>query len=227
VRRRIRFKDEQRWMTVVGVAADTKHKGLRAEEGGVIYIPYAQKTQDWLAWTTMLVRTAGPPLDIAPALRLAVHAVDKNEPIAEIDTLESSLRRATAMPRLTAGAIAVLSTCALLIAVIGVYGLLAYAFAQRSLELGIRVALGASPLQMLWALVKSAGGRVFAGIGAGLVLAWWAGALLQTLLFGVRPHDPGIFAGAAAVFVLASVAAVIAPVRKALRMDPMTALRIE
>ncbi len=225
--RRLRFKDEQRWITVVGVVADIKHMGLTADEGAVAYIPYPQKTQDWLCWTTLLVRTSGPPLDITPTLRLAVHTVDRNQPVAEIDTLESSLRRSTTMPRLTAVTIGVLSGCALLIAVIGVYGLLAYSFARRTPELGIRLALGASPFALSWLLLRNAAGRVFAGISGGLLLAWWVGRFLQTLLFGVHPHDPAIFAGVAGVLVLASAAAVLAPARRAMRMDPMTALRTE
>ena len=125
-------------MTVAGVVPDIKHMGLKADEGPVVYIPYAQKTQDWLAWTTLLVRTAGEPMDFVPAVRNAIRGLDKNQPVAEIGTLEESLSRSTAMPRFTTFVIGVVSGFALLIAVVGVYGLLAYTVAQRMPELGIR-----------------------------------------------------------------------------------------
>ena len=154
VGRTLRLKEDQRWMTVAGVVADIKHMGLKADEGPVVYIPYAQKTQDWLAWTTLLVRTAGEPMDFVPSVRNAIRSIDKNQPVAEIGTLEESLARSTAMPRFTTFVIGAVSGFALLIAVVGVYGLLAYTVAQRMPELGIRSALGASPLQLSWLLLR-------------------------------------------------------------------------
>jgi putative ABC transport system permease protein len=214
-------------MTVVGVVPDIKHMGLKAEEGAVVYIPYAQKTQDWLAWTTLLVRTAGEPMDFVPAVRNAIRGLDKNQPVAEIGTLEESLSRSTAMPRFTTFVIGVVSGFALLIAVVGVYGLLAYTVAQRMPELGIRLTLGASPLQMSWLLLRQALLRVLAGVTGGLLGAWWLARWLESLLFGVRPHDPATFAGVAGLLILASFAAVLAPARRAMKIDPTAALRAE
>ena len=227
VGRRVRFKEDQRWMTVAGVAADIKHMGLQADEGPVVYVPYAQKTQDWLAWTTLVVRTAGEPLDFVAAVRSAIRRVDRNQPVAEIGTLEESLARSTAMPRFTTAVIGAVSGCALLIAVVGVYGLLAYTVARRMPELGIRLTLGASPLQVSWLLVRQAMQRVLFGVGGGLLGAWWLARWLESLLFGVRPHDPAIFAGVASLLVLASLAAVLAPFRNLLRIDPTAALRAD
>src|SRR4029077_1670566 len=143
--RTLRLKEDQRWITVVGVVGDTKHMGLKESEGPVVYIPYAQKSQDWLSWTTLLVRTVGPPLTFAPAVRDAIRSFDKDQPIAEVGTLENSLSRSTAIPRFTTFTVGAISGFALLIAVVGVYGLLSYAVAQRTLELGIRLTMGASP----------------------------------------------------------------------------------
>lgn len=227
VGRTVRLKEDQRWLTVVGVVSDIKHMGPKLDEGPVVYIPYAQKTQDWLTWTTLVVRTSGEPLDLVPAIRSSIRSLDKNQPIAEIDTLEESLSRSTAVPRFTTLVICVVSGFAVLIAVVGVYGLLAHAVAQRMPELGIRLALGASPLQVFWLLQRQAMGRVIAGITCGLLGAWWLARWLESLLFSVRPHDPAVFAGTASILVLASVAAVIIPARHAMQIDPANALRCE
>ena len=227
VGRRVRLKEEQRWMTVAGVVADIKHMGLKAEEGPVVYIPYAQKTQDWLAWTTLLIRTAGEPMAFVPAVRSAIRGVDKNQPLAEIGTLDEVLARSTAMPRITAGVIGVVSGLALLIAVVGVYGLLAYTVAQRIPEFGIRLTLGASPRDVWWLLLRQAMRQVVAGVAGGLAAAWYLGRWLESQLFGVQPHDPAIFGAVAALLVAASLAAVLAPARRATRIDPMTALRAD
>ena len=225
--RAVRLKEDQRWMTVAGVVPDIKHMGLKADEGPVVYTPYAQKTQEWLAWTTLLVRTAGEPMDFVPAVRNAIRGLDKNQPVAEISTLERSLARSTAVPRFTTLVIGVVSGLALLIAVVGVYGLLAYTVARRMPELGIRLALGASPRQLSWLLLRQAMVRVLGGVAAGLAGSWWLAHWLESLLFGVRPHDPATFAGVAAVLLLASLAAVLAPARRAMKIDPTAALRAE
>jgi putative ABC transport system permease protein len=227
VRRTVRLKEDQRWMTVVGVVPDIKHMGLKDDEGPVVYIPYAQKTQDWLAWTTLLVRTAGEPMDFVPVVRNAIHGLDKNQPVAEIGTLEETLSRSIAVPRFTTFIIGAVSGFALLIAVVGVYGLLAYTVEQRMPDLGIRLTLGASPRQVSWLLLRQAMVRVLAGIVGGLLGAWWLAQWLESLLFSVRPHDPAIFAGVAGILVLASMAAVLVPTRRAMKIDPTTALRAE
>jgi len=227
VGRRLRLKEDQRWMTVAGVVPDVKHMGLKADEGPVVYFPYAQKTQDWLAWTTLLVRTAGEPMVFVPMIRSVIHGLDKNQPVGEIGTLDESLARSTAMPRFTTSVIGVVSGFALLIAVVGVYGLLAYTVAQRRPELGIRLALGASPLVVSCLLLRQAMLRVLAGIVAGLLGAWWLARWIESLLFGVRPHDPAIFASVAGILALTSLAAVLAPARRAMKIDPAMALRVE
>jgi putative ABC transport system permease protein len=227
VGRRVRFKEDRRWMEVAGVIPDVKHLGQGTDEGAVVYVPFAQKTQDWLAWTTLLVRTAGEPLDSVRAVRNAVRGVDKNQPLAEIETLDEIWRSRTAMPRFTTAVVSVLSAFAFAIAVVGVYGLLAYTVAQRLPELGIRLTLGASPLQIVWLLLRQTMLRVFGGLAAGLLGAWWAVRWLESLLFGVRPHDPATFAGVAVILIVSSFAAVLVPAHRALRIDPSAALRAE
>lgn len=225
--RKLRFKDDQRTIIVAGVVPDIKHMGLTNDEGPVVYIPYAQKTQEWLAWTTLLVRTTGAPMDSVAAIRSAIREVDRNQPIAEIGTIDEVLHESTAIPRFTAGAIGAVSGFALLIAVVGLYGLLTYAVAQRVPELGIRLTLGASPFQVAWMLLSQAMARVLAGIAVGLMGAWWLARLLESQLFGVKTHDAATFAGVAVLLVVASILAVVAPARRAIRIDPAAALRAE
>jgi len=120
-----------------------------------------------------------------------------------------------------------LSAFSLLVAVIGIHGLLAYTVERRIPELGIRLALGASRLQILALLLRGTMVRVFAGLACGLLLAWWVAELITNQLFEIRPHDPAIFAGAAVCLGLSSFIAVLAPVRRATSIDPPVALRAE
>jgi putative ABC transport system permease protein len=224
---RVRFKEERRWITIVGVVGDTKHNGLNADEGAVIYIPYAQKTQEWLAWTTLLVRTEGDPIQFVPAVRNVVRSLDKSQPLAEIETMDGILDRSTTIPRFTTAIIAFGAGLALLIAIVGVYGLLAYTLARRTPEMGIRLALGASPGSLSWLLISEAMPRVFLGIVVGLICVWRSALWLQPLLFGVQPHDRAILAGVAVLLVLVSLGAILIRARRVWMIDPTIALRAE
>jgi putative ABC transport system permease protein len=166
--RRLRVKDEQQWITIAGLVPDVKHMGLKEEEGPVVYIPYAQKSQDWLAWTTLVIRTSGEPTSLVPAVRSVIRDLDGSQPVSEISTLEEVLAKATAVPRFSASISSVMAGLALLIAVIGVYGLLAYTIAQRFSELSIRLALGASPVNVSLLLIRQSMLRVLAGVAVGL-----------------------------------------------------------
>lgn len=227
VGRRVRIKEEQQWMTVAGVVPDVKHMGLKEEEGPVIYLPYAQKQQDWLTWTTMVVRTAGDPLTFVPAVRGAIRELNKSQPLGEVGTLEQVLARSTAIPRFATLIIGVLAGIALLIAVVGTYGLLAYSIAQRFPELAIRLALGASSIHMSWLLLRQAMLRVMVGVASGLASGWFLARWLRSLLFAVQPHDPVIYAAVAAVLVISSLVAVLVPARRVFRINPAAALRAD
>jgi putative ABC transport system permease protein len=225
--RRVRIKDEQQWVTVAGLVPDVKHMGLKEDEGPVIYLPYAQKQQDWLAWTTLAVRTTGDPLSFVPAIRGAIREVNKSQPVGEVGTLDQVLSRSTAIPRFATVIIGVLSGIALLIAVIGTYGLLAYTIAQRFPELAIRLALGASSVQVSWLMLRQAMVRVLAGVVSGLFSAWFLARFLQSLLFGVQPHDPAIYTAVASVLTVASLVAVLVPARRIFQINPAAALRAD
>ncbi len=223
---RVRLKESEQWMTVTGLVPDVKHMGLKEDEGPVIYIPYAQKDQDWLAWTTLVVRTAGDPVGSTAAIRKAIRGIDRSQPIAEVATLDDILSRSTAIPRFATAVIGILSAIALLIAVVGTYGLLAYMIGQRFPEIAIRLALGASSLHVSGLIFKGAMLRVLAGVAAGLVSAWWLARFLESLLFGVHPRDPVIFLSVAAILVFSSLAALIAPARRVFKISPASVLRV-
>jgi putative ABC transport system permease protein len=223
--RRFRIKDEQPWMTIAGLVPDVKHMGLKENEGPVIYVPYAQKRTDWLAWATLVVRTAGKPLDFATQVRTAIREVDKSQAVGEVVTLEEVLNRETAVPRFATLIVATLSAIALLITTIGIFGMLTYTIAQRYPELAIRVALGASLGHIAWLILRNAMIRVLAGIASGLFAAWWLTRLLQSLLFGVQPHDPLIFATVAAILLIVSLSGMLLSIRHLFKMDPATSLR--
>jgi ABC-type antimicrobial peptide transport system permease subunit len=214
-------------MTIAGLVPDVKHMGLKESEGPVVYVPYAQKRQDWLAWTTLVLRTTGEPLSFAPAVRRAIREIDKTQPVGEVGTLEDVITRSTAVPRFATLVIGVLSGFALLIAVVGIYGLLTYAIAKRFPELALRLALGASSMQVSWLMLRHAMHRVVAGVAIGLFCAWWLSQFLQSLLFDVHPHDPVVFTSVAGVLLMASLGAVLAPIRRVFRIDPATALRTD
>ena len=227
VRQKIRIKENNNWIIVVGVVPDVKQLGLTAQEGPVLYIPYRQNTQNWMSWTTLVVRTVAKPAILLPSLRHALHTVDKNLPLGEVGTLEQVLSRSTAIPRFVAVTAGLLSAFSLMIAVIGIHGLLAYSVERRIPELGIRLALGASRLEILALLLRGTMVRVFAGLVCGLLVAWWVAELIASQLFEIRPHDPAIFAGVAACLGLSSFIAVLAPARRAISIDPSVALRAE
>jgi ABC-type antimicrobial peptide transport system permease subunit len=132
-----------------------------------------------------------------------------------------------AIPRFSAALVSIFSAIALLIALVGVYGFLSYTLAQRAKELAIRVTVGASASQICWMLFRQAMLRSTLGIAAGLSLAWWLVRALETLLFQVRGHNPAIFGGVASLLLITSMASVLIPASRAVRIDPATALRTE
>jgi putative ABC transport system permease protein len=227
VARRIRIKENSEWMLIVGVVHDVKQLGLKAEEGPVLYIPYSQNTQAWMSWSTLIVRAAVQPAVLLPSLRNTIHGIDKRLPLDEVGTLDQVLSHATAIPRFVAATAGLLSVFSLLIAVIGVHGLVAYTVERRIPELGIRVALGASRFQISALLFRGTMIRVFAGLACGLVVAWWVARLIASQLFEIRPHDPAIFAGVAAGLGFSSLLAILGPARRAFTIDPSAALRAE
>jgi putative ABC transport system permease protein len=222
--RRVRRPGDGDWTTIVGVVDHVRHYGLDAVSGGQIY--FAQAQHPW-RWQGVLVRTDGEPLHLLPAARRSVWSVDPQLAVYGAGTLDAHLAEQGAVRRLTTTLVAIFAAVAAVVAVIGLYGVIAYGLAQRRLEFGIRLALGATPAEV----VRSAGRRgallVLAGLALGLALALAGGGLLSSVLYGVSPRDPALLAGAALLLGTVSCLASYIPARRATRVDPILCLRAE
>ena len=209
---------------IVGVAGDARQFGLDAPAEPEFYIPHAQDPWPWLS---VVVRTTVPPQSLAPALEQAVWSLDRDMPVTAIRTMDDLRMDSLAPRRLNMLLLGIFAAVALALAVVGTYAVMAYVVSERVHEIGIRLALGARPTEVLW-LVASRGLRVGAvGVVLGLAGALAAGQGLRRLLFGVTPTDPATLLAVALIIAVAVLVASFLPARRAARVDPMIALRAE
>ncbi len=209
---------------IVGIAGDVKTNGLDVAVGPMIYWPYFQFPQDF---NTVVVRSNRDPLQLIPALKSAIWSVDKNQPISKIEMMDQILSESVAQRRLYLLLLGVFSAAALLLATLGIYGMVSYSVSQRAHEMGIRMVVGAERWDVL-RLVLGEGGKIaFLGIGIGIGAALGLTRLMSSLLFGVSAGDPETFACVALLLTFISMAACYIPARRATRVDPMVALRHE
>jgi putative ABC transport system permease protein len=225
--KRVRLGDpDGPWREVVGIAGNVRHTTLDSDVTLQIYIPERQ----WIFadnQVTLVVRTQGDPAALAPAVRQVVQAVDPMQPITRLSTMEQVVAASTAQRRLALVLFTAFSVTAILIAAAGIYGVLAGSVTERTREIGVRSALGATPRRIL-ALVLAQGARlVVAGISLGLVGAVALGRVLRSLLYGVEPGDPLTLGAAAVLLAAIAIAACLVPIRRAMRVDPVEALRAE
>jgi ABC-type antimicrobial peptide transport system permease subunit len=174
-----------------------------------------------------VVRADGDPRALAGTIRQLVKTLDPSRPVFGVKPLTDVMDAALDQPRLNATALGTFAAAALVLASLGLYGLLMLLVAQRRRELGVRMALGASPRDLVGVVIAGAGRIVVAGVSAGLVLTLLAGHLLRTLLFGVGPYDPGALAGAVLALAAAAAAAIVVPARRAASVSAMEAMRLE
>ena len=208
--------------TVVGVVADVREGALDRPAAPAMYVPAAQ-----LPFSSMklLVRSAGDPLDLVASLRREVMALDKELPIARVRTLDAVVANGTAPQRLSATLVGGFSLLALLLAAVGLYGVISYSVAQRTREMGVRTALGATRSDVV-KLVLGPGMRlVTMGLVVGLGLALALSRVLASQLFGVEAHDVGTLVGTALILFVVALVATAAPTLRATRIDPLVALR--
>ncbi len=217
--------DANKWITVVGLVADVHQAGLDRPPRPEIYYPYDQ--QDDFAPSYLAVRTAAEPMSVANAVREQIWAVDKDQPVTSVMPLEQMLSDYLAPRELQSSLLGGLAGFALLLAALGIYAVLAFSVAQRTQEIGVRVALGAQRRDILRNIFFQ--GLKLAGIGVaiGVVGALALSQLVASLLFGVSATDPWTLSGAAAVLLLVAAAACYIPARRAMCVDPMVALRYE
>jgi ABC-type antimicrobial peptide transport system permease subunit len=211
-------------MTIVGVVGHIRHDRLDEDVRPQIYWSHKQRPQDRMA---LVVKTEGDPAAIAPALAGAIRSVDPQQPVYDARTLEAVVDRSLGGRWLQAVLLGAFASVALLLASIGVYGVIAYTVGQRRREFGIRLALGASRHEVV-ALVMRRGTMLFAaGAAAGLLAAVATGRLLAALLYNVSSSDLATFAFATLVLLLVALAACGIPARRAASVDPSIALRAE
>ena len=209
--------------TVVGVVGDVRHNALN-QEFPCLYFSAATRLAPLM---DIVIRTEGRPEYALSAARTGIHNIDPELPLSNVRTVEEYVHNNAAQPRLNAALLAVFAGVALLIAAIGVYGVLAYSVNQRTREIGLRMALGAQASGVLCSIAGQGMLTAAAGIGAGLAGAYALSRLLATLLFGIQPRDPLTFAAVAAVLSAVAVTACLVPARRASRVDPIVALREE
>src|SRR5579863_1646188 len=213
------------WTTIVGIAGDTKTTGLTTGDRPAVYLTYAQNTESWMRWGTLVVRGAGGPAQLARAMRAAVASADPLIPVGNVKPLTEYHSAAMAQQRLDAAVLAVFALGALLIAVQGVYGTLAYVVEQRQREIGIRVAVGATPRAVQRTIVGRGMRAVAIGTALGLVAATGAGRAAASLLYGVSAGDPVNYIAVACVIIGAALCGTLLPALRASRTDPLTVLR--
>jgi predicted permease len=210
------------WRTVVGVAADSKYRALTEEPTPMVYVPLAQQHETGMV---LYVRASGDPGALLPAIRREIRSLEPHLPLPGLRTMPDAVVGALYVPRTGALLLAAFGGVALLLAAVGVYGVTAFSVAQRTREIGVRMALGARAGDVL-ALVLGNGLRlVAAGVALGLALALAAARALEAFLFGVRGTDPATFAAVAALLGAAALVACFIPARRAMRLDPVRALQ--
>lgn len=221
--RRIRsWRDENVLREIVAVVGDVRYSGLADQDRGLVYVPHRQNTWSQM---TVAVRASGDPAALAASLRQTINRLDPNLGVGKLGTLTEFARASVARERFSATLLAGFAAVAVLLAAVGIYGVMAYVVALRSRELGVRAALGASPRE-LFALVMQHGlilTVIGGAIGAAAALA--AARAMSGLLFGIRPADPLTFAIALAILPIVTLLACAAPGRRAARVDPIVTLR--
>lgn len=215
------------WITIVGVVGDARQMGLDLPARAEMYFPYQQSAGSfgYFSPRDLAVRTTGDPLSIASAVRRAVAAVDKDQPVSRVQPMTALLDSEVASRHVQAQLLGSFTVLALILASVGIYALLAYTVAQRTSEIGLRMALGARERDVLEAVMGQGARLLACGIALGLVAAWMLTRLMTSLLYGVAPTDAGTFGGAVALFLVVGLSACYFPARRAARVDPTLALR--
>lgn len=215
-------------MEIVGIVGDVKQSfatGSKAE----MFVPYAQFPDPILASmfrnTALVVRTSGDPKEVAPFVRSALREIDPGQPLVNLRTMETAIAGTVAQPRFQMTLLLTFALVAVALAVIGVYGVMAYTVTQRIPEIGVRIAVGASPAQVVWMVVKDGARLALLGVSIGLAAAVIVAPAMRSLLFEIKALDPMTFGGAAAVLSVAALLASYIPARRAASVSPSAALR--
>ena len=212
------------WRGVVGVVADVRVDGLTSDTPSQVYLPMAQEL--WRS-VAVIVRSKGDPMRVRGAVEAAIHTADKNLPVFDARTMDQSIEQAMGSQQAAMTLLGIFAGLALVLAAVGIYGVFAQAVGQQTQEIGLRMALGAQPAQVLWLVLRQGFKVLVMGLASGLVGAIAVTDLMERLLFQVKPIDLATFVSVAVVLSGVALLACYLPARRAARVEPMAALRYE
>ena len=208
------------WITVVGVVSTVKFSGLDGPDDGAVYYPFVDASTGYL-----VVRTAGDPRALAPSVRRIVEGLDPALAVSDVATGDELVASSLVVPRYLGSLVAMFAVAALLLSIVGVYGVMTHFVQQHTREIGIRLALGGEPSAMRRMIVGQGIRLALLGVAVGLAAALWGSRLLTGFLFGVRATDPVVLTAASVVLIALAALACVAPARRAARLDPAQILR--
>src|SRR5258707_3152144 len=225
--RHIDFGNHDR--VIVGVVGDVRVRGLERRSEPQVYLSWQQpdNVSTWYAPKDLVVRTTADPVSLAAALRRIIHEADPTQPVSDLNSLTGVLEAETAPRRVQLGALGAFGGIAFLLAAVGIHGLLSFAVTNRTQEIGVRMALGADASDIARMTLREGFRLAALGVLAGVPLAYGAGRLLESLLAGVKPSDVATFGAAAGLTLLMTLAGSLLPTLRAVRVDPITAIRTE
>lgn len=217
-------KSNNGWLTVIGVVGDVRLDGVVQTPLPQIYLPYGQNPSSILH---LMARTSADPLRWAPAVRREIQLLDKDQPVFDVKSLEDVLGESVTRASVVTRVLGVFAVLAMVLAGLGIYGVVAWFASQRTREIGVRMALGADPPQVVRLVIRQELRAVLAGVAAGISGALAGVSVLKSLLVGVTTTDLPTFLGIPAIFLMVALAAAYVPARRASRLNPMAALRHE
>jgi len=224
VGKRLRMGSDRPYVEIVGVVRTAKYRNLREQPLPFIYIPLAQEYQ---AGMTVMVRTASDPTSLLAPVRNEMRALNKDVPVFSVQTVTERIGGQLAADRMIAVLLSIFGAAALLLAAIGIYGVMGYSVAQRTHEIGIRIALGAEQRDILKLIVGQGLTLILIGAGLGLALALALTRVVENLLFDVSATDPLTFGVVVLLLMAVALLACYLPARRAMKVDPLVALRYE
>jgi putative ABC transport system permease protein len=211
-------------VTIIGVVGDTKQYGLAAATRWEVYLPYLQQPTGNFR---LVVRSGARPEGLTAAVRSEINGLDRDVPLSEIETMGSFVADSIATERVTMLLLGLFAGLAIVLSAVGIYGVVSYSVGQRTHEIGIRMALGAERRDVLWFVVGKGLALTAFGVGAGLIGALGLTRFLSSLLYGVLPTDPFIFGGVSLLLAGVALLASYLPARRAVKVEPVVALRYE
>jgi putative ABC transport system permease protein len=221
-----RYGSQNDWRIIVGIAGDVKNNGLAAPADPEFYLPWKNENEGYFRSAHVIVQSAINSEAVARWIRSETAAIDPTVPVT-IEGMKTRVGKLAQRPRFTAVLLSLFAGMGVLLAGIGIYGVVGFLVAQQTREIGIRIALGATPRSVLNLVLSSMGRWTVAGAVLGLLGAWLCSRLLESLLFEVKPHDPFLLGLALLFLIVAVILAAWIPARRAMRVDPVVALRYE